>query len=62
MANLGGMYDNGFANISLYSEHPHEKEVLVNAFNIFKVLSLSSTLEENEMVVHYVRLQYGSIK
>lgn len=35
VANLGGMHDNGFANISHYSEHPFQKEVLINAFNIF---------------------------
>ena len=38
-SNLKGMLDNGFAHISYYSEHEHEREVLVNAFNVFKILS-----------------------
>ena len=38
--NLNGMHDNGFAHISSISEHPSEKEVLFNAFNTFKILSL----------------------
>ena len=62
VAYLGGMHDNGFAHISHYSDHPFEKEVLVNAFNVFKILSMDSTLEENEMMTHTVHLQYGSLK
>ena len=38
-ANLKGMLDNGFADISLTSSFSAEKEVLFNTFNIFKVLS-----------------------
>jgi hypothetical protein len=36
--NLKGMDNNGFAQISDFSEHPKEKEVLFNAFNVFQVL------------------------
>jgi hypothetical protein len=35
--NLKSQVDNGFAYISYFS--PGEKEVLINAFNVFKVLS-----------------------
>ena len=40
VANLKGMGDNGFANICDFSDHSIEKEVLVNAFNVFKVLRI----------------------
>ena len=61
------MFDNGFAHINRFSVHPNEKEVLINAFNLFKVLSVSSTYEEGkdkneQLIVYTVRLQYGSIK
>ena len=38
--NLGGMFDNGFASIRCFSVHTKEEEVLVNAFNSFKILKL----------------------
>jgi hypothetical protein len=37
--NLGGVFDYGFANLIKYSSHPNEAEILINAFNLFKVLS-----------------------
>ena len=40
VANLRGIFDNGFAHLSQYSEHPMEREVLINAFNLFKILYL----------------------
>ena len=61
IVNLGGMHDNGFANISPYSFYRFEKEVLINAFNVFKILSLDSTVYDS-MMVHTVFLEYGSIK
>lgn len=60
--NLGGIHDNGFANIFSYSVHPSEKEVLVNALNVFKILSLHSSAEDNGMVIHTVHLEYGGVK
>jgi hypothetical protein len=62
VANLGGMHDNGFANISRYSFYRFEKEVLINAFNVFKILSLHSAAYEDNMIVHTIVLEYGSIK
>ena len=38
--NLKGLHDNGFANISSCSDTPWEREVLFNAFNMFKIQSL----------------------
>jgi hypothetical protein len=61
--NLLGMYDNGFAKKSSFSEHPTEKEVLVNALNVFKIISVDSNFDETiEKVVHNLHLEYGSIK
>jgi hypothetical protein len=60
-SNLRGIYDHGFASIRQFSEHPSEREVLVNAFNVFKILSVNSEVED-EMMVHSVRLEYGSMK
>ena len=60
--NLGGEHDNGFANISHYSFYHFEKEVLINTFNVFKILSLHSTVHDGDMVIHTVFLEYGSIK
>jgi hypothetical protein len=62
MANLGGMHDNGLANISHYSFYRFEKEVLINAFNVFKILSLHSDVHDNNMIIHTIVLEYGSIK
>lgn len=51
------MHDNGFAHISSLSEHPLEKEVLVNTFNVFKILSLHSVFDEDaEIVIHTLYL------
>ena len=60
--NLGGKYDNGFANISHYSFYHFEKEVLINTFNLFKILFLHSTVHDNKMMFHTIALEYGSIK
>ena len=40
VVNLKGTGDNGFAAINKFSEHSHEKEVLINAFNVFKILHI----------------------
>ena len=61
VTNLGGTHDNGFANISPYSFYRHEKEVLINTFNVFKILSLHSAAHDN-IVIHTIALEYGSIK
>ena len=37
LQNLRSMMDNGFADISMFSRFKTEKEVLINAFNVFKV-------------------------
>jgi hypothetical protein len=39
-ANMKGMFDNGFANLSTFSDHPNEKEVLINVFNVFRIVNL----------------------
>jgi hypothetical protein len=39
--NLKGIFDNGFADISTFSFFSLEKEVLINAFNVFKILSFT---------------------
>jgi hypothetical protein len=62
VANLGGIHDNGLANISRYSIYRCEREVLINAFNVFKILSLHSTVDDNKMIIQTLRLEYGSIK
>ena len=62
VANLGGMHDNGLANISCYSSYRHEKEVLINAFNVFKILSVHSAVNSFNIVIHTIVLEYGSIK
>ena len=36
--NLKGILDNGFARLRTFSDHTDEKEVLINAFNVFKIL------------------------
>ena len=40
VVNLKGIGDNGFAAIKAFSEHPREEEVLINAFNVFKILHI----------------------
>ena len=40
LKNLRGMFDNGFAKIMVFSENPREREVLFNAFNTFKIISV----------------------
>ena len=63
VVNLSGLYDNGFAHISYYSVHPNEREVLFNAFNVFKIISFYSFFDENKnMMIHTIHLEYGSIK
>ena len=37
--NLKGMFDNGFTHIYKFAYFPDEREVLINAFNVFKVIS-----------------------
>ena len=61
--NLGGMIDNGFAHISIFSCHKSEREVLFNAFNVFKIISLHSELDSySQMMVYKLHLEYGSLK
>jgi hypothetical protein len=63
VSNLGSSFDNGFAHISEYSEHPGEQEILVNAFNVFKVLSFYSNFDKDaECIIHTITLEYGSLK
>ena len=62
VANLGGVHDNGLANISRYSFYRFEKEVLINAFNVFKILCVDSAVHDDNMVIHTIVLEYGSIK
>ena len=59
--NLRGVQDNGFANISNFSEHSIEREVLVNAFNVFKILSFYSEIVE-DLLVHTLHLEFGSLR
>ena len=40
--NLKGIVDNGFAHITKFSNNIDENEVLINAFNVFKVLDLKA--------------------
>ena len=56
------MHDNGLANISCYSSYRHEKEVLINVFNVFKILSVHSAVNAFKKVIHTIVLEYGSIK
>jgi hypothetical protein len=37
---LKGMFGNGFADLSKISCNPNEEEVLINAFNVFKIKSI----------------------
>ena len=45
--NLKGLHDNGFAHIPNYSDNPGEREVLFNAFNMFKIQSLGIKMINN---------------
>ena len=63
VVNLSGMHDNGFAHISYYSVHRSEREVLFNAFNVFKILNFYPSFDDDKKVVfHTIHLEYGSIK
>ena len=59
-SNLKGLYDNGLADISLTSYFSTEKEVLINAFNLFKILSFRKANKDEQ--AHVLRLEYGSIR
>ena len=59
--NLRGMHDNGFASTSHCSAHPSEREVLFNAFNLFKIKSIC-TKTKNKLSIYEVTLEYGGIK
>ena len=56
VTNLKGLFDNGFAHITNFSSNQIEKEVLINAFNVFKILGVSKKDR------YKVYLEYGSIK
>ena len=59
--NLKGLHDNGFAHISNYSEHSSEREVLFNAFNLFKIEFLQKIATKN-IDIYELTLEYGGIK
>lgn len=58
VTNLKGTYDNGFARISTFSEHSNEREVLFNAFNIFKIVSLQTKTKKN-FECYGITVEYG---
>ena len=58
--NLKSLFDNGFAHISNFSSMSSEEEVLLNAFNVFKILMVSSPKKGEKS--YQVVLEYGSIK
>lgn len=60
VANLKSLFDNGFAYITKFSKMPDEKEVLVNAFNVFKILGIKEPSKGDRE--YRVFLEYGSIK
>lgn len=62
VANMQGMHDHGFANISGFSEYQREKEVLVNALNVFKISSFHLQIFADDIEVYILRLEHGSIK
>jgi hypothetical protein len=55
------MFDNGFAHVSNYSEHPNEREILINAFNLFKIKSVY-TKQIRNFDINVIYLEYGPIK
>ena len=59
--NLKGLHDNGFTHISHFSQHPSEHEVLFNAFNMFRILSLHTKSIKN-VEVHEITMEYRGIK
>ena len=61
VSNLRGMHDNGFASTSHCSAHPNEREVLFNAFNLFKIKSIC-TKTQNKLNIYEITLEYGGIK
>jgi hypothetical protein len=46
VSNLNGAFDNGMANISYFSTQPIEKEILINAFNVFQIKQIKSPAED----------------
>ena len=61
VSNLNGPQDHGFAHMRSYSLYPAEKEVLFNAFNLFKIVNLDIRLRNNIELVE-IFLEYGGIK
>lgn len=59
IANLKSLFDNGFVHLTNYSAHPDQKEVLINAFNVFKVQGVR---DPKQGIDYRVYLEYGSIK
>jgi hypothetical protein len=55
---LNGIINNGFAKLSTFSDHIDEKEVLINAFNIFKIVGFKQAGIDEK--AHTVYLKYGS--
>lgn len=61
VGNLNGPQDHGFAHISNYSLHSDEREVLFNAFNLFKIVGFGICLRNNLELLE-ISLEYGGIK
>ena len=57
-SHLKGMFDNGFAKLSTFSDHTDEKEVLINAFNTFKIADFKAAGIDEK--THTVFLEYGT--
>lgn len=54
------MFDNGFADLSKISCSPNEEEVLINAFNVFKIKSIIPPKQKRQS--YQINLEYGSMK
>jgi hypothetical protein len=61
VSNLNGPQDHGFAHMSSYSLYPAEREVLFNAFNLFKIVGFGIRLRNNLELLE-ISLEYGGIK